>query len=78
MINRYNKVQGHSDLVRDTSTGAILNTNKNEIARARELKEKKRQERQNMEALRNEVESMKQDFKDIKELLIRLVEEKDG
>lgn len=78
MINRYNKVQGHSDLVRDTSTGAILNTNKNEIARARELKEKKRQERQNMESLRNEVESMKQDFKDIKELLIRLVEEKDG
>mgnify|MGYP005737967331 FL=1 len=31
------KVKGHTNLVRDKRTGAILNTNRNEIARARKI-----------------------------------------
>ena len=31
------QVQGHTNLVRDKRTGAILNTNRNEIVRARKI-----------------------------------------
>lgn len=78
MINRYQKVEGHTDLMRDKSSGAILNTNRNEIARARAAKEARKQEQQKIESLAQDVESIKQDFKEIKQLLARLVEDKDG
>ena len=38
------RVEGHTNLVRDKRTGAILNTNRNEIARARKIKDIKNKE----------------------------------
>ena len=38
------RVKGHTNLVRDKRTGAILNTNRNEIARARKIKDIKNKE----------------------------------
>lgn len=71
------KVDGHSNLVRDRRTGAILNTNKAEIERARKLKIVQKEKDQHIINLTNEVDTLRDDVKQIKELLFRLVEDKD-
>jgi len=61
------KVEGRPDLVRDSSTGAIINTN-NARARSALLRaEKARKERQ-------EIEELKNDVAEIKSLLTQLLE----
>jgi len=73
MTSRYMKVEGHSNLVRDKHTGAILNTNRGEIARSKLMKETKRRESEEIENLSKEVESLKSDISDIKNLLIQIL-----
>lgn len=70
------QVQGHTNLVRDKRTGAILNTNRNEIVRARKIKSIKNKETEIIQNLSSDVDILKNDMKDIKELLFRLVEDK--
>tara|TARA_B100000212_G_scaffold99610_1_gene73256 strand:+ start:5798 stop:6004 length:207 start_codon:yes stop_codon:yes gene_type:complete len=67
----YKKVEGNSDLVRDTSTGAILNINKDEISAARKRKLERRQKEKEFEDLKNEVG-------DIKNMLTKIIEKLDG
>lgn len=76
-MSNYLKVDGHSNLVRDRRTGAILNTNKAEIERARKLKIVQKEKDQHIINLTNEVDTLRDDVKQIKELLFRLVEDKD-
>jgi len=73
-MNKYQKVEGHSNLVRDKQTGAILNTNRAEIAKARKIKEAKRLETERMNSLTEEVTTLKNEMSEIKQLLTRLVE----
>ena len=67
----YKKVEGNSDLVRDTSTGAILNINKDEISAARRRKLERKQKEKEFEDLKNEVG-------DIKNMLTKIIEKLDG
>ena len=67
----YKKVEGHESLVRDTSTGAILNINKDEISAARKRKLERRQKEKEFEDLKNEVS-------DIKIMLTKIIEKLDG
>tara|TARA_B110000977_G_C10605159_1_gene309851 strand:+ start:213 stop:434 length:222 start_codon:yes stop_codon:yes gene_type:complete len=67
-------VKGHTNLVRDSRTGAILNTNKNEIQRSRKLKAVQQEKEQNITRLSEEVDTLRDDVKQIKDLLFRLVE----
>ena len=67
----YKNVEGHGDLVRDISTGAILNINKNEISAARRRKLERRQKEKEFEDLKNEVG-------DIKNMLTKIIEKLDG
>lgn len=66
-MGRYIPVEGHSDLVRDAESGAILNINKSEIEEARLRKERRKQQQQ-------EIENLKQDVADIKSMLKQIVE----
>ena len=68
---RFIKVDGHSGLVRDTSTNAILNINKDEITAARKRKLERRKKEQEFEDLKNEVG-------DIKNMLTKIIEKLDG
>ena len=61
------KVEGHSSLVRDTNSGAILNINKTEVELARARKEARRKKDREFEDLKNEVG-------EIKDLLHKLIE----
>ena len=67
----FKDVEGHSNLVRDTSTGAILNINKDEISAARKRKLERRQKEKEFEDLKNEVG-------DIKNMLTKIIEKLDG
>lgn len=76
-MSRYQKVEGHTSLVRDARTGAIINTNRSEIARARKRKEAKKQEAERLDTLSKEVSSLQSEIGEIKDLLVRLVENKE-
>ena len=67
---RYIQVEGNSGLVRDRTTGAILNANSTEIQKARLKKNKDKQQEQ-------EIQELKKDVSEIKVLLTKLIERND-
>ena len=67
----YIKVEGHQGLVRDTNSGAIINTSTGNMTRARQIKFA----RQNKQKEFNE---MKNQISELKNLVMKLIEEKDG
>ena len=70
-MSRHVKVEGQPDLVRDRNSGAILNINSNAMTAARERK-KLFNDRQ------KEIDEIKKDVSDIKNILMQLVEDKNG
>ena len=71
MMNKHIKVEGHNDLVRDRNSGAILNINRTAMTAARERKKLFNDRQQ-------EIENIKKDVSDIKNILMKLVEDKHG
>jgi hypothetical protein len=67
------KVEGHSNLVRDTRSGAIININKKEIERARRMKVERKEKEVTFENLKSDVSELKNDMSDIKQMLQKLV-----
>ena len=65
------KVKGHSNLARTGIYGSIVNINKEEIAAARKRKLERRQKEKELEDLKNEVG-------DIKNMLNKIIEKLDG
>lgn len=69
----YVQIKENKGLIRDTESGALLNTNRNELEAyyaERDIKIKELQEKQ---ALENKVNKLEQDISDIKSLLQQLV-----
>ena len=67
MKDKYVKVEGHSDLVRDEMSHAIINTDMEQyrlIVRRREL----------MKSQKNEINTLKQEVTEIKFLLKEMIE----
>jgi hypothetical protein len=69
---KFSKVEGHTNLVRDESTNAIINTNMNEYENYKVLQQIKEKEKQKIETLENNVNEMKNDLNEIKLLLRNL------
>ena len=65
-MSRYVKVEGFSDLVRDTQSNAILNLNAEEIELARERKRLNKLKRENQKSLEQKVEKLEDDLSEIK------------
>lgn len=72
------KVEGNSSLVRDSNSQAILNIN--DLERESYLKQRQALSRNKnkVESLEEEVKSLKSDLQDIKDLLGKLLENKNG
>ena len=70
-MSDYVKVEGHSYIMRDGQSGAIINTNVNEMtqARVRKAQWKKQQ---------NEVKELKSELQEMKQLLNKMIEGNDG
>jgi hypothetical protein len=65
----YSKVQGHPDLVRDENTKAILNTNMEEYKKYMAIKKSKELEVARIKNLESDVNLIKNDLDEIKNLL---------
>lgn len=65
--DRFTPVEGSSSLVRDNNTGAIVNINKREMEAARVRKEQKQKQQ-------HEIQQLKSDVSDIKQMLQQIVE----
>lgn len=70
-MNNYINVEGDPNFVKDTETGAILNTNRSEIQQARARKKARVQQQ-------NELDNLKKDVSDIKIMLSKILEKIDG
>lgn len=68
---KYIPVDGHPGLARNSSSGAIININSSEMSQARSRK--KIWQRQ-----RDEITDLKSDISEMKSILQKLIEEKDG
>lgn len=75
---KYMKVEGNPNLVRDKVSGAILNINSNEIKQAQRRKKLWQEEKEKTETLTSEVDSLKQDVKEMKDLLRQILEVSNG
>lgn len=69
----FSKVDGHDNLVRDEQTQAILNVNMVEYKNYLEQKRVKEIEFEKIQSLENEVNSMKSDLGEIKDLLRSMI-----
>lgn len=77
-MKKYMKVDGQPGLVRDKTSGAILNINSNEIRQARKRKKVWQEEKEKTERLSREVNSLKDDMNEIKSLLKQVLEVTNG
>ena len=70
---KYLKVDGHNNLARDTETGAILNFDLDSYENYMKLKEIKKKEEQRVSNLENQIDTLRGDLNEIKNLLKELV-----
>ena len=71
IIIKYSKVEGHVDLIRDETSSAIINTNVEQyrlVMKRREV----------MKAQRSEINTLKQEVTEIKDLLKDIIEKLHG
>ena len=67
------KVKGHSDLVRDPVTNAIINTNKSKYEEYISRRNIKKSETQKVQDLEDELSCIKDDLNEIKSLLKEII-----
>jgi len=68
------KVEGHTDLVRDMNSGAVISINSTEAENARQRKYRQQLEEQEQRELKSDVDQLKNDISVIKDLLTKLAE----
>jgi len=75
-MNQFLKVQGHASLVRDTTTGAILNNNRTEYEEYLDRKRKAEAREAEISQHTEDINNIKNELSDIKQLLLQLVSTK--
>ena len=63
------KVEGHSNLIRDESSNAILNVNSSEYNQYLSQRAKRKQGGERIDNMENDLKSLKDDINEIKTLL---------
>ena len=66
-------IKGHKNLVRDLETGAILNTDSDTAIARKQLRERKRLEREQLEKNTNDINSMKEEVSEIKNMVKQIL-----
>ena len=69
---QYVEVEGHSDLVRDSSSNAIINLNKSAYEAARKRAADAQNQRDEIRNATREINSIKSELHDIKSMLLDL------
>ena len=66
---KHTNVKGHVDLVRDNSTGAILNNDTSQYNQYLALRAKRQQGQNRIDTMEDDLKSLKDDINEIKTLL---------
>ena len=66
---KHTNVKGHADLIRDNSTGAILNNDTSQYNQYLSQRAKRKQGGERIDNMENELKSLKDDINEIKTLL---------
>jgi hypothetical protein len=77
--NRYVQVEGHTSLVRDLETGAIVNTNRSDYERYTKQKKLFQERNSQIEQINkhtDEINNIKDDLQEIKSLLLQMVKDR--
>jgi len=69
----YKKIQGETVWVKDTSSGAVLNTDIEGLQAYRNMRDLKNSQRNRLEDCIQEVSNLKDDINEIKGLLLNMV-----
>jgi len=73
MVEKYLRVDGHQDLVRDTTSHAIINKNTNAYDMAVKRSEEAQKQRDEIRDASREINNLKCEMHEIKKLLEQLV-----
>ena len=76
-MSDYKPVEGHSDLIKDMHSKAVINTNRSAYLAAVQRKRTLQQQKDELRDATREINVLKCEMHEIKSLLIKLVE-KDG
>jgi len=68
-MNKYAKVEGHTNIIRDLKTNAIINTDIQGMQNYISSKNKRMNDKQVMDTLIDDVDDLKQSIEEIKGLL---------
>ena len=68
------KVEGHTNLVRDIRSNAIVNNNKSEFQMYMKRHKERNEQGDKMRNVCKEINSLKAEFREIKELLTKVLE----
>lgn len=77
MMNQYVKVEGHNGLVRDMSTGAIINTNRTEYEEYMARKRLAEQREVEISKHSEDINILKNEMQEIKSMILQLLQKKD-
>jgi hypothetical protein len=78
-VHKYLQVDGHPNLIRDTESGAIINTNRNDYERYMKQKRIFQERNSQLEQINkhtDEINSIKDDLVEIKSLLLQMVKDR--
>ena len=73
-MSEFLKVEGQKDLVRDTSTGAILNTNRNAYLNYKKRIREAQKQRDELRSATREINNIKCEMHEIKDMLKTLMD----
>jgi hypothetical protein len=76
MIEKYQKIKDSASLVRDTTTGAVLNKDRSGYQDYIDTYNKLKKQEEEFESLKHDVKTLSSDISDIKNLLTTLIREK--
>ena len=76
-MSEYKTVEGHSDLIKDMHSKAVINTNRNAYLAAVQRKKTMVAQKDELRDATREINTLKSEMHEIKTLLVKLVE-KDG
>ena len=75
-MGEYLKVEGHSDLVKDTKTHAVINTNKNAYVSYKKRLQEAQRQRDEIRTATREINNLKCEMHEIKDMLKTLMDRK--
>ena len=73
-MNKYLKVKSDVSLVRDIDSNAIINQNQSEYDKFVRVSQKKYEEKRKFDNMREDLDSLKNDMKEIKTLLKNIMD----